>query len=202
MLFTIYVGFDIPVTMLKTTGAFIPYKFEVFLGLGLLIFIINLRRSYRRWMGLKIVSKPEKFKWNNVVSKARIRRVVTYLSLEAVVMLFVGIALYAITPEAIYPAAVFVLAGLDSFVFTFMKSKYRVGLSSKALIVSDRDVIVLYFTGLRKVSIHQQTVFFDYIKNLQLSFPLDCIQPDQQEEFFNTLEDQLDRDKVFFSKIR
>ena len=83
-----------------------------------------------------------------------------------------------------------------------LSAKYRVGLSSKALIVCDREVTVVYFTGLRKVSIHQQTVFFDYIKDLQLSFPLDCIQDESKEEFFDLLEDQLDRDKVFFSHVK
>ena len=96
--------------------------------------------------------------------------------LETAVMTFAGIGLYKLSPEAIIPATAFLVGALDNFVLALAKSAYRVGLSSKALIVSDREVIVLYFTGLRKVSIHQQTVFFDYIKDLQLSFPLDCIQ--------------------------
>ena len=81
------------------------------------------------------------------------------------------------------------------------RDAFRVGLSSKALIVADRDVTLLYFTGLRKVSIHQQTIYFDYIKDLQLSFPLDCIQPEMKDEFFAQLKDQVNTDKVFFSKV-
>ena len=59
MFLTIYVCFDLPIGFLKTTGAHLPYKFELFLGLGLLLFVINLRRSIRRWMGMRIVSKKK-----------------------------------------------------------------------------------------------------------------------------------------------
>ena len=71
-------------------------------------------------------------------------------------------------------------------------------LSSKALIVADREVVLLYFKGLRKVTIHQQTVYFDYIKDLQLSFPTNCIEPKDQEAFFELLKAQFNPDKVYF----
>ncbi|NRA11085.1 MAG: hypothetical protein HRT57_03915 [Crocinitomicaceae bacterium] len=138
---------------------------------------------------------------DTAVSLKRKKRVVTYLALETIVMLFAGIVLYKLTPHALFPAAAYLFGALDNLLLALVKASYRVALSSKALIVADREVIVLYFTGLRKVSIHQQTVYFDYIKNLQLSFPLDCIQEESQEEFFEMLEAQLDRDKVFFSKV-
>jgi hypothetical protein len=201
-LISIYVGFDLPVTFLKTTGANIPYIFEVFLGLGLILMIIIVRRSIRRWMGIKVVSRIDKFKWNEPVSSKRKIRVITYLLLETAVMTFAAGAIYYIADEAWPPALALLLGAIDNFLFAFVSSKYRVGLSSKALIIADREVIVLYFTGLRKVSIQQQTVYFDYIKDLQITFPSDCIQEDHKVEFFETLEAQLDRDKVFFSHIK
>ena len=197
----IYVGFDMPITFLRCTGEYLPYKFELFLGLGLFVFIIVLRKAIRRWMGIRIVSQTKKFKWTQPVSLKRKKRVVTYLSLETAVMIFAGVVLYKLTPHAIFPAAAYLIGAFDNLMMILVKASYRVGLSSKALIVSDREVIVLYFTGLRKVSIHQQTVYFDYIKDLQLTFPLNCIQEESQEEFFEALEAQLDRDKVFFSKV-
>lgn len=202
LLFCIYVGFDMPISFLRMTGQRLPYRFEIFLLIGLLYFVIILRKSFRRWMGVRIVNNKEKFKWNQPVSKRRKSRVRTYLLLETAVMAFAGIALYSLTEEAIYPALAMLVGALDNFLMALLSAKYRVGLSSKALIVCDREVTVLYFTGLRKVSIHQQTVFFDYIKDLQLSFPLDCIQDESKEEFFEILEDQLDRDKVFFSHVK
>jgi len=203
MLMAIYVGFDLPVTFLKTTGAFIPNRDEIFLGLGLLIFIVNLRRSIRRWMGIRIVSKQTKFKWNAPVSSTRKRRIVTYTALEVLVMTFVGIALYKVTQQAWAPSLAYLFGAFDNLIFAIVGLKgnhYRVGLSSKALIVADREVILLYFKGLRKISVQQQSIYFDYIKGLQLTFPSDCIEDEQRAEFFKLLEEQVDTDRVFFSK--
>lgn len=204
LLITIYVGFDLPIQILRVSGSELPYKEYVFLGLGIFILLINLRRSIRRWMGLRIVSKTKRFKWNYAVSKERKSRVYTYLVLEAVIMATAGTGLFIISEDAWFPALALVLPAIDNFAFMVIgsqKDAFRVGLSSKALIVADREVTLLYFTGLRKVSIHQQTIYFDYIKDLQLSFPLDCIQSEMKDEFFNTLKEQVNTDKVFFSKV-
>lgn len=203
MLMTIYVGFDLPVMFLKTTGAYIPHRDEIFLGLGLLIFIVSLRRSIRRWMGMRIVSKQTKFKWNAPVSSTRKRRIATYTALEVLVMTFLGLALYQVSPQAWLPALAFLFGALDNLIFAMVGIKgdhYRVALSSKALVVADREVILLYFKGLRKISVQQQSIYFDYIKGLQLTFPSDCIEDEHRAEFFTLLEEQIDSERVFFSK--
>ncbi len=200
MFITIYVGLDVPIGFLRVSGANLPYREEILLGLGLLLFIIILRRSIRRWMGLRIVNQVSKFKWNAPVSDARKSRVRMYLIMEAVVMLSMAAGLYALTEQAIAPALAFLIGTIDNILFAMSSSKYRVGLSSKALIIADREVILLYFTGLRKVSAHQQSTFFDYIKGLQITFPTNCVKDEDKAEFFAALEDQLDSDRVFFSK--
>lgn len=202
MLVTIFVGFDLPITFLKTTGAEMPYREEIFLGLGLIIFIVNLRRSIRRWIGISMVAKVSKFKWNQPVSLSRKKRVITYLTLEIAVMTFVAVALYQVSNEAWMPAIGFLFGAVDNVFFAIVgitKNSYRVGLSSKALVIADREVIVLYFTGLRKVSQHQQSIYFDYIKGLQLDFPTDCIQEENRAAFFKILEAQIDPERVYFS---
>lgn len=202
MALTIFVGFDLPIEMFKISGNNLPYKEYIFLGMGMLILIVIIRRSIRRWMGMRIVNQVKKFKWNAEVSTERKSRVRVYLLLEALVMTFIGVALYQVTETAITPAAAFLFGALDSVVFAIAgrNGKYRVGISSKAVIVADREVILLYFTGLRKISAHQQTTYFDYIKGLQLSFPTDCIQEEDKEEFLTILEAQIDPNRVFFSK--
>lgn len=203
MLVTIIVGFDLPLTFLKTSGAEMPYREQVFLGMGLIVFIINVRRSVRRWVGMSMVSKVKKFKWNQPISLPRKKRVVTYSILEIAVMSFVAIALYKVSPQAWFPALAFLFGAVDNLIFTIVGLKtngFRIGLSSKALIVADREIIVLYFSGLRKVSKHQQSIYFDYIKGLQMNFPTDCIQEESREEFFKTLEAQMNPDRVFFSQ--
>lgn len=203
LLVTIFVGFDLPIRILRTSGANLPYREEVLMGLGLFFFIILLRRSLRRWMGMRLVSRIEKFKWNTVVSAERKKRVVVYTILEGVIMGCAGLALYIIAPEAWTPALALGLGALDDFIFTLIgrgNNAWRIGLSSKALVIADREVVVLYFTGLRRVSIHQQSIYFDYIKGLQLSFPSDCIEDREREAFFKVLEEQFDPERVYVSK--
>lgn len=202
MALTIFVGFDLPIEMIKMSGNNLPYKDYIFLGLGMLIVIVLIRRSIRRWMGMRIVNQVKKFKWNAAVSKERKSRVRVYLVLEALVMTFVGLALYEVCETALAPCIAFLIGAFDNIIFAIAgrNNRYRVGISSKAVIVADREVILLYFTGLRKISAHQQTTYFDYIKGLQLSFPTDCIQEEEREEFLKVLEEQIDPERVFFSK--
>lgn len=203
MLVDIFVGFDLPIRILKTSGANLPYRLEILSLMGMLMGILLVRRSVRRWMGIRIVSHPEKFKWNHTVSTERKKRVVVYTLLEVLVLTTAGLGLYIISPLAWVPAVALWFGAVDGLLFTLVgtvKPIWRVGLSSKALIVADREVVLLYFTGLRKVSIHQDTVYFDYIKGLQLTFPLDCIEADQNDEFFRNLEAQFDPDQVYVSQ--
>lgn len=205
MAFTIAVGFDLPIEFLRTSGQQLPYRFEVFLGLGLLIFIINARRSVRRWMGMRLVNQTTKFLWNFPMSVERIKRVRVYTIMEAAVLFFIGTTLYEITTEAIVVACGFWFATVDNLVFLFIgtqKHRFRVGITKKAVIAADREVSVLYFSGLRKVSIQQQTIYFDYIKELQLYFPLDCISMGERNSFFATVEGVVDTTKVFVTKER
>lgn len=205
MLIAIYVGLDLPLAFLKVSGRNLPYKDELFLGIGLFVLMINVRRSVRRWVGMKIVNKKGKFKWNVPVSKERKKRVSTYLLLEAIVMLFAGGALYVVCKDAWMPAIGFAYVAFDNIIFSIVgikRNAFRLGLSKKALVVSDRDVILMYFSGLQKVSVQQDSIFFDYAKGLQLSFPADCIPNDRKDEFFDELENLLDRDKVYFSRVR
>lgn len=203
MLIAIYVGFDFPIRFLRTTGQYLPYKFEIFLGLGLLILLLNVRRSIRRWMGLFMVVKVNKFKWNTPVNKERKNRIVTYQILEGVIMLFVAGSFYYVCKDAWMPAIGFLFGFIDNVLFTIVgsaKNGFRIGLTKKALVVADREVVVLYFSGLRKVSLQQQSIYFDYIKGLQLHFPIDCIEDKDRSEFFKLLEDQLDKDRVLVAK--
>lgn len=201
MLVAIYIGFDLPLTFLNTSGANYEYGEHILLGFGLLFSLINIRRSIKRWMGLIIVSKAQKFKWSGKISETRKSRVITYTVLEAVVMACVAYGLYQLTPFSWLASAGLLYGTLDNVIFLFIGlKKFSVGLTSKAVIVADREVVVLYFKGLRKVSVQQQTVYFDYIKGIQLRFPYDCIKEDERKGFMESLENQLDLNTVFVSK--
>lgn len=202
MLIAIIVGFDIPLTFIHTYGGEMPYRFEIFLGLGLILFIINLRRSIRRWMGMYLINQTRKFKWNAEMSKKRINRANVYSFLEGLIMFVFGYGLYTVTNEAWMPFAALAFGTVDNIVFSVygtIKKKFRVGITAKALMVSDRDVIIIYFNGLRSVSQQQQSIYFDYVKDLQLSFPDDCVKEEDKAEFFKELKANFNPDKVYFS---
>ena len=205
MLVGIYVGFDLPVFFLKTNGANIPYRDMIFTSLGILIFIINARRSIHRWKGIYITSKQKKFKWNKPISLNRKNRIKLYTIIEVSIIIFISFSLFLITSQAWLISLAYLVGALDNLIFTtngIKNNKFRVGISSKALIIADREVTILYFKGLRKISIQQNSIYFDYIKELQLSFPYDCIDIENRNAFFNALQEEIDSDSVFISKKR
>jgi hypothetical protein len=203
LLLSVFVGFDLPIDFLHTTGKRLPFSMQVYLVLGLVLLIIGLRRSIRRWMGVSMVKQQTKFIWNQPISSERKKRVFVYNSLEALVFLSLLIAHLYLTQAAFFIALTYFILTLDAILFLLINGKeFRVGLSSKAILVADREVILIYLNGLRKVSVSQQTIYFDYIEELQLSFPLDCIEPSQKSSFFDALEGQIDRDRVLFQHTK
>jgi hypothetical protein len=200
MLMSIFVGFDLPVEFLGVSGARIPYRFHVFLGLGMVLLIIGLWRVVRRWMGIRMTKQIKKFKWNQTISNSRKQRVVTYTLLESLVFLSLAFGYYYLTEDAWFPALAMLFLSVESLLFLLLNAKnnFRIGLTSKAILASDREIILIYLKGLRQVSISQQTVYFDYIENLQLSFPTDCIPKESRTEFFDLLKGQLDNNRVLF----
>lgn len=196
---SVFIGFDLPVEFLKSTAAELPYIKELYFTLGLLILIIGLRRTVRRWMGVSMVKKQDKFVWNQQISPERNKRVIVYNGLEALVFLSLIIAHLFLTTSAYFIVIVYFILLADSILFLVINQQnFRVGLSSKAILVADREIILIYLNGLRKVSVSQQTIYFDYIEELQLTFPLDCLQEEHKASFFHALESQIDREHVLF----
>lgn len=201
LLLSIVVGFDTPLAILNTSGANLSYHKEALLLVGAFILIINLRRSIRRWIAMRLVNQLPKYKWNTLVSKERVQRIYAYNFLEAAVFTVAGMALFTLTNHAWLCLVGMVFGALDAIVFVIYGSKankFRVGLTSKALLAADRDVSIIYFKGLRRVSIQQQTVFFDFKDELQHRFPLNLIPEDKREEFFHELKENTDESKVYF----
>jgi hypothetical protein len=114
--------------------------------------------------------------------------------------MLIGLSFVILTREAWFPAFVMIFFAIEALIFLLInaKNKFRVGLSSKAILAVDREVILLYMEGLRQVSVSQQTIYFDYIKDLQLSFPTDCIEDEERNTFFENLKESVHRDKVLF----
>lgn len=199
----IFVGFDLPVEFLKTSGYNIPYKRELFIAFGALFLIVGGRRSVRRWAGIRMAGQIARYQWNQPMGEKRIRQASMYLYIEAAIHFIIGGASYVITPEAWPIALALGILGADHLFFCIYgraNDKFRVGITKNAIVVADRDIKVIYYTGLRKISTHQQSLFFDYIKNLQISIPSDAIAPAHRTSFRQCVESNVDRDKVHFSE--
>lgn len=198
-LFTIFLAFDIHVANVNL--AELSFQLYIFLGIAMLLLLLMIRRSSNRWVGVLMTRKPERFLWSTPISKERKKNVRLFLIMEAIVALFACIASITLTNHAWPLTVVYGLMVLDQLVFLAVaQSWFRVGITHKAVVVADREVRVLYFSGLRRVEVHQQTLYFEYIEDLQLSFPLNCIPEDQIADFRQHLEGRVNRDRVFFSE--
>ena len=195
---TVYVGLDVPIDFLHTTGSEIPYQNYIFFGFALIYFMLLMWRSIRRWMGMYIVNKKERFKWNMVVSNSRRQRIIVYTLLESGIMTTVAFAMYKVIGQHHLPGIVLFIFSIEGLIFLLVgiQNKFRVGISSKAVIVSDREVTIGYLTGLRQVTIGKESIYFDYIKELQLSFPTDCIDEKHIDSFRSGIRGIVDKDRV------
>ena len=201
--YTIFIGFDLPIEFLKTSGANTPYKTEIFSTFALIILIISTNRSVKRWLGLKMVNQIKKFQWNVEMNKERYNQVILYLILESFIHLFLGLSFYKIANEALPLTIVLLLFSLDHLVLAILgknKHLFRIGLTSKAILTADREVKAIYFTGLRTVSFQQKSLFFDYSNNLQLTLSSDSIPKNERMNFKLALEKNINRDRVFFDE--
>lgn len=198
--FTIIVGFDIHMDLLGGNGAMLPYRGKVFLIAAIILLALLLRRSASRWAGVSMTRKPERFIWCVEMGSDRKSRVRMYLAIEAIIALTFALSFYTITPEAWPVAVVFALSFLDELIFLLIGVQwFRVGVTHKAVVVADRELRVLYFSGLRRIETHQQTVYFEYIQDLQLFFPTNCIPEGNYTPFRDALETRVNRDKVYFA---
>lgn len=203
LLLGVYVGLDVPIDSFGITGQEIPYKSSVFLIGAFLCFLFHFFRSLKRWTSLYIVNKKNQFKWSVKIGSGRKKRTITYTTIEILFMLILSFAFYKLTPVSIAISLTLLISALDSFCFLiYGLNKFKIIVSSKAVFISDREVYSLYFKGLRKISIHQQSVYFDYIKGIQLHFPLDCFEEKDVSSFLNTINNLIDKDRVYFSKTQ
>lgn len=197
--FIICVAFDIH--FFNVPIAELPFKFHIFMGVATLLLLLIIRRSVSRWVGVGMTRKPEKFLWSTPVSPARKKQVRLFLMMEALLALFAMITVLLLTMEAWPIAVVYGIMFLDQILFlAIAQSWFRVGITHKAVVVADREVRLLFFSGLRRVETHQQTVYFEYIEDLQLFFPTNCIPTGKYGEFKTFLEERVNRDRVFFSE--
>lgn len=201
--FSLFVGFDLPIELIKMSGANAPYKTELFYSFALVLLLILMNRSIKRWMGIRMVNQTNRFQWNVPLNNDRNKQVILYLILEASVHFFVAFSLYKITPQSLPIVIVLALFGLDHLILGLLgkyKHLFRIGMTSKAILLADREVKAIYFSGLKEVDLQQKSLFFDYKEGLQLSIPSDSIPMNDIAEFKTKFERNIKRDQIYFSE--
>lgn len=202
-LLSVVVGRDIQIGYTRMSGQTIPYKEYYFIGFAALFLLIGARRTVQRWTGIAMIRNAEKYQWNIPVGKERKSRANFYLILEGFFHAVMAIMVMSLTKYAIPIFLVLMFLSIDHFVYAIVgKSKniFRIGITKSALVLVDRDVRVLYFSGLRKVSVFQDTIFFEYIKDLVLEFPADVVDEDKRDEFREVLLKQLNLNRVYIDE--
>lgn len=199
VIFTVIVGLDIvvPIQLISTVAA----QEAIFIVLGVMLLFVIIRKSIKRWTALRLVNQTNKYKWSSEISKSRIHRVYLYTILEAFVYAAFGLGTFYVSNLAWMPLIAMTFAFIDNITFMLyggLKHKYRIGMTSKALLSCDREVVLIFFKGLRKVHKHQQTLYFDFKDNLQLHFPMNLIPQEKHADFFNHLKKNVDETRVYF----
>lgn len=189
---------------LTIQGEEFEYK-ELFFSISAgLLFLFGVIRSSKKWLGLRVVKQVERFQFSTPISTKRKQRVRLYNILEiAFYLIFAGGLIY-FSEFAIYPALIFVILALDNLINTILglaKKQYRIGMTKKAIVMADRETKAVYFKGLKKISHHQQTMYFEYVNGLVLHFPDDLIPKDRWENFVETLKANVSPEKVYYSNL-
>ena len=167
-----------------------------------LIFLIGALRSSRKWSGIRILNQVDRFQFNSVISEERKQRVILNNSIEIIGFFLIGLVFAVFSKDAIFITLIFVVFIFDAIINTLrglLSKKYRVGMTKKAIVSVDREVYAIYFKGLKRISIQKDLLFFEYINDLVLDFPLSNVPPERQEEFMLLLRKNVDETKVYFS---
>lgn len=189
---------------LSVQGEEFPHKELYFAICAGLIFLFGAIRSSKKWLGLRVVKQVDRFQFSTPISEKRKRRVRLYNILEiAFYLIFAGGLIY-FSEFALYVALVYVILAFDNAINTILglsKKQYRIGMTKKAIVMADRETKAIYFKGLKKVSHHQQTLYFEYVNGLVLHFPDDMIPKTEWEKFVRTLKANVSPEKVYYSNL-
>lgn len=187
---------------IKIQGEEFEYKEIVFTISAGIIFLLSALRSSKKWMGMRVVQQVKRFKFNTPISEKRKNRVLLYNIIEITFFLIFAGGLLYFSTSAIFVILVFIIVASDSSINTILGvagKRYRIGISSKAIVMADRETKAIYFKGLKKISKHQQTLYFEYVNGLVLHFPTNLLPDEEWDKFVSTLQEQVSKDKVYYT---
>ena len=170
-----------------------------------ILLVLGGFKAVRKWMGLRLVGQKQKFSFITPISVERKKRVALYNALEIIFLLLWGGLFFYLTSAAWSLAFVLFFLALEHTLNSFIGlggNKYCIGVTNKAILRVDREVDVVYFKGLQKISIQQQSIFFEYINDLVLHLPLDAIPSEELSNFDAILREKINPERVYYSGFK
>lgn len=187
-------AFDLSLSSIVNLKA-LPFKFEICTGFALVIFLLGWLRIKRKWQGANDMRKFKNFVFARPVSRSALNLSLVYAFAEIVFMGFLLYFLSLISNLAYdYVIVMMGVIGLllaESLFFAFRIIKggdsFRVGINKSAVAYFNREMHIFYFTGLKRVELHQDMINFQYKEDLNLLLPIEVIRKEDRVAFREVL---------------
>ena len=191
-----------------------PYQKEVCSALTFILLILGVLRAKRRWQGLKDIVKFKQFKFVIPVAKSRMNLGRIFTMVEIVFMggfIYVLYNLSQLNAELTIPMIVVVSILMAESIFFLARmikagNGFNIGVDKKLVAYFDREIYIFYFSGLRRVELHQDLINFQYKGELNLFLPLDAIEKQDlipfRDNLIKSIESNSDKNIYIDSDFR
>jgi len=184
----------------------IKFLKEICYGIIVVITLLALLRIQRRWVGIKDIKSFKKFIYKTPLSK-KAKTLALVFSVMEIIFLSFFIAIYfkelshdvdfLLLPIII----VLLIIVLEITLFTTIALKSKnimiMGVNQNLIAFFDREIHIVYFDGLQRISIYQNRLHFKYKLDLNVFVEIDYIPKDNLLEFKKHLEQVLLAKNVF-----
>lgn len=178
----------------------LPYKYQIAYGLTLIIFTLGVLRIVRKWQGAKDMKRFQKFTFVRPISKSARNLALLYATGEILFMsiiCFVLLMMAMLDPVLVSPMllVIFVLM-IEGIIFSIRILKggdaFRVGINKSVVAYFNREMNLIYYTGLKRVELHQDMINFQYPQDLNILLPLEVIEKNDRLAFRDALIETLE----------
>jgi hypothetical protein len=182
---------------------------EICYGIIFTITLLGILRIKRRWVAIKDIKAFKKFIYISPLSKkAKLMALMFYLLEIIFLSFFIGVFVKElhldvdglITPMLII-VSLLVLEILIAAIYTLTsKNVMIIGVNKNLVAFFDREIHVIYFDGLQRISIYQNMFHFKYKLDLNRFIEVDYIPKENLMAFKNALENVLKDKNVFIDE--
>lgn len=202
--------FDLSVSQLHFRK--LPYQREILYSLSILFFLIGLIRVKRRWQGIKDMKRFSQFDFDRQIARSYLNKGIIFSLLE-VMFLLAAMCMFAMIfvklkqlDEVELLLVMIVVLGIlafESILFTVTMivggKAYRIGINDKVIAFFSREMHLFYYTGLKRVVLHQRDLIsFEYKDDLVLFFPATVLESQDRIAFREALLTQLEEKNIYF----